>query len=1024
MRSFTEFRKLFDHGDGEKENVMAKVGILYDNISGNTGDVAIGLSIKKILREIGVEFDELFPGNFNPDDYNTIIIGGGHLIRPSPDFFYDKFKVPGQHVLNAIGILDSPHDLHYLNEYKYITVRSSWDKKRLSYLKKDVHILPCTTMLLEDLEDIPVVPKETSLGIHLTPGIFNEGDEKIFVGWASSLPFNIYLLPITHYNQDYIYLSYLSSKIKNSVLLPLMNPLEIFTFIGKLDYFISCSLHGGIFSYKHNVPFILYNYNEKMYYFMKDRGLEKYTFTSINEMAISFERLLNEIPDYSDNISSDLDLLQKYIQHLKHILPASELVEEMPIQHTNLANYQIQNLQLQVIELQARLSKCETDQSDRSDMASSTHNNKIIALNAQIVSRSDRISALRQEISEADVFILISSKMRRFFDLSSKGLRILLNEGFNGFKRESSQYLQHRMKICKTPKDYELWIRNNEPTEEELIKQTEMSRAHRYKPLISIITPVYNTKPQILEDAIESVLEQTYQNWELCLVEGKSSDSQIRETLDKYSSKDTRISVRFLENNLGISENSNLALELAKGEFIALFDHDDLLAPFALHEVVTALNKDNDLDFIYSDMDLIDEKGKQRFHPLFKADWSPEIMYSANYLTHLSIFRRSLIDEVGDFLKETDGAQDWDLFFRITEKTNKIYHISKILYHWRVSDTSCAIEGEKAKPYVVNTQRIAISNHLDRQGLAGDVIRNENGYWRIKWKINDKNKVSIVIPTKDNLKKLNKCLTTILDKTSYENYEIVVIDTGSVLKGVLEYYDSISKNPRIKIYNYDKKFNYSAVNNFGAKKASGEILVFLNDDTEVITSDWLEEMIGWVEQNKIGIVGAKLLKPNGTIQHAGVILGLSGFAGHPFAGAYERTDGPFGSTEWYRDYLAVTGACMMIRKKVFEEIGEFNESFLLNGSDVELCLRARMKGYRIMYTPFANLLHHEAATRGKYVPPEDFITSYKYYEPFIKKTDPYYNPNLSLWCLIPRIKSPNERDTMDFVQEMIKNVSK
>lgn len=336
---------------------MAKVGILYDNISGNTGDVAIGLSVKKILREIGVEFDELFPGNFNPNDYETIIIGGGHLIRPSPDFFYDKFKVPGKNILNAAGILDSPDDLHYLNDYKYVTVRTSWDKERLSYLERDVHVIPCTTMLLEDLKDFALTPKYPSLGIHLRPNIFNRDEEKKFVNWASSLPFTIYFIPITYHNYDYIYLGHLSSKIKNSVLLSLMKPLEIFTFIGKLDYFISCSLHGGIFSYIHNVPFILFNYNEKMYFFMKDRNLQQYTFTNYRGMRGSFDNLLHDSLDYSEKISKDLDSLKSYMQYLKQTLPSGGLIQVDKTDYEVQTNHQIHNLQNQarIYETKLRL---------------------------------------------------------------------------------------------------------------------------------------------------------------------------------------------------------------------------------------------------------------------------------------------------------------------------------------------------------------------------------------------------------------------------------------------------------------------------------------------------------------------------------------------------------------------------------------------------------------------------------------------------------------------------------------------
>lgn len=488
---------------------MAKVGILYDNISGNTGDVAIGLSVKKILRDIGVEFDELVPGNFNPNDYETIIIGGGHLIRPSPDFFYDKFKVPGKHVLNAIGILDSPDDLHYLNDYKYVTVRSSWDKERLSYLEQDVHVIPCTTMLLEDLEDFSLTPKSPSLGIHLLPNIFNEDEEKQFVDWVSSLPFTVYLIPITHYNRDYIYLGHLSSKIKNSVLLPLMKPLEIFTFIGKLDYFIGCSLHGGIFSYVHNVPFILFNYNEKMFFFMKDRGLQQYTFTNYQGIRASFDSILSDSPDYSEKISKDLDLLKHHVQYLKQILPSGGLSRERSTDNSVQTNHQIHLLQSQARGHETRLRQYETNtftligQLQETNHILSDRDNQIDALNGRLQELLNQERAMEEAVAERDSQIAADiehiqqanshittleneiaqmqksvvwqitmgfhnnfiervlpngSRRRGWYDLGLKGTRILVTQGprqvlfqFRGHKRaqENKKLLENNKSIKK-----------------------------------------------------------------------------------------------------------------------------------------------------------------------------------------------------------------------------------------------------------------------------------------------------------------------------------------------------------------------------------------------------------------------------------------------------------------------------------------------------------------------------------------------------------------------------------------------
>jgi len=387
---------------------MSKIGILYDNISGNTGDVAIGLSIKSIMQKLKVEFDELFPGNFNPSNYDTIIIGGGHLIRPSPDFYYDKFKVLGNHILNTVGILDSPQDLYYLNDYKYVTVRSSWDKERLSYLSKLVKVVPCTTMRLEDITNFSYSPKKPSLGIHLLPYIFKEDEERCFIEWVSSLPYTVYFLPITHYNHDYIYLSRLASKIKNSLLLPLLKPLDVFTLIGKFDYFISCSLHGGIFSFIHNIPFILFNYNEKMLYFMKDRGLEQFTFTCFNEMVYSFNDLLNNIPDYSRKIIKDLNILQEHVQYLKEILPLSNSFH-FKLENTDeftQTNHQIHHLHSLIIslkgEIQVLFNEAKAKDSQIADL-----NTSLQAKQEEITAIQNKIETLYKEAKEKDQLLVL-----------------------------------------------------------------------------------------------------------------------------------------------------------------------------------------------------------------------------------------------------------------------------------------------------------------------------------------------------------------------------------------------------------------------------------------------------------------------------------------------------------------------------------------------------------------------------------------------------------------------------------------
>lgn len=300
------------------------IGILYDNISGNTGDVAIGFSLKKILRQLNVNFQELVPGNYDPYMYDTIIIGGGHLLRKETNFFYDKFKIHGNHILNSMGIVDYPKDLNYLNQYRYVTFRSTGDKNKVNYLKKESLVVPCTTMLLEDIKDLNIIDNNKSIGIHLMPNLFSKEEEKMFISWASKLPYNIYFIPITHYNSDYDYMYEISMKIKNSIILPIMTPMEIFTVMGRLKYLITCSLHGAIFSYTHNTPFILME-QEKSRFFLEDRGLEKNLFNSIEDIIRLSENILNNVPDYSNLIIKDKNTLKQHIINIKDNLPKNSI---------------------------------------------------------------------------------------------------------------------------------------------------------------------------------------------------------------------------------------------------------------------------------------------------------------------------------------------------------------------------------------------------------------------------------------------------------------------------------------------------------------------------------------------------------------------------------------------------------------------------------------------------------------------------------------------------------------------------
>jgi GT2 family glycosyltransferase len=491
----------------------------------------------------------------------------------------------------------------------------------------------------------------------------------------------------------------------------------------------------------------------------------------------------------------------------------------------------------------------------------------------------------------------------------------------------------------------------------------------------------------------------------------------VKEALANAADRDTRIRVKYLDHQAGISENSNSALEMAKGDFVLFLDHDDLLAPNLLFEVIQVIRANPTVDFVYFDEDKVDDAGKTRRDPFFKPDWSPEMLLSANYLTH-PVIRKALLDRVGMFNPEFDGTQDWELAFRCTEQTDRVAHIAKVLYHWRQVGGSTAGDFN-AKPWVFERQLRAVNDHLTRMEL--DSTKAEfavPGIIRTTWQLKP-SRVSIVIPTKDHLSELKRCLSSIMDQTSGVDYEIILVDNASTEAETLAYYDHIKADPRVRTISYPETFNYSKANNLGASQATGDLLLFMNNDVEALAPDWLEEMVRWAQLPQIGVVGAKLLYPDGTIQHAGVVLGMGGHADHVFCHAPENSGGIFGSTEWYRDYSAVTAACMMLRKELFDQVGCFDEAYHLVYSDIELCLRVSQAGYRNMVTPFARLLHHEGKTRTRSFPVEDMVLGFQHLKDHVVSGDPYYNPNLSYAVQVPTLKPENEESRLDRLQRMV-----
>lgn len=548
---------------------------------------------------------------------------------------------------------------------------------------------------------------------------------------------------------------------------------------------------------------------------------------------------------------------------------------------------------------------------------------------------------------------------------------------------------------------YNVWIEKNEPDMGQL--EIQKTTKFDYVPKISVIVPVLNTPKIFLNDMIESVICQTYAHWELCIADGASKEPYIRDLLEMFLRREPRIKVKFLSENKGISGNSNEALSLASGEFVVFLDHDDTLSPFALFEIVKVVNENPETDFIYSDEDKISEDGTRRFEPHFKPDWSPDTLRSCNYITHLTVIRSDLLEKTGWFRPGYDGSQDYDIILRATEQAKNIVHIPKILYHWRISKNSTA-GNSSAKLYAYESAKKALGDHLSRIGLEGDVQDGHLfGTYRISYVTTSRPNISIIIPNKDNAAILKKCVNSILSKSSYTNYEIIIVENNSTHEKTFKLYDEFKKRDNIRVMTWENPFNYAAVNNFAVGYVKGEILLFLNNDTEVINADWLERMLELAIRKDVGAVGAKLYYPDKTIQHAGVIIGINGVAGHSHKYFMKILNGYVGRLQIVQNLSAVTGACLMMRREVFEEAKGFDEEFLLALNDVDLCLKIRENGYLVVWTPYSELYHYEYKTRGYNDTPgkkEQYEREVKLFQKkwkdFLGKGDPYYSPNLTL----------------------------
>ena len=594
-------------------------------------------------------------------------------------------------------------------------------------------------------------------------------------------------------------------------------------------------------------------------------------------------------------------------------------------------------------------------------------------------------------------------------DILAKKLDKYVEKGIRYWKSQGAAALAEKVvtkvkNVRQGPPSYQKWIRHHLPDRNELEKQKKTSFG--YRPKISFVVPLYKTPEKYLRRLTESFQEQTYSNWELCFSDGSGAQSPLTELLKELTAKDNRIKYVSHEESLQISENTNSAIEIATGDFIAFADHDDELTPNALFECVKAINEKPQTLVIYTDEDKMSMDGHKFFQPHFKPDYNPDLLCTVNYICHLFVVSRKVIEKVGGLRSEFDGAQDYDFVLRCVEavKDEEICHIPKILYHWRCHEDSTA-ENPESKLYAFEAGRRAVQAHYERTGIHAEVFKGEYlGLYRTKFIRDHDPLISIIIPNKDHIDDLKRCMESIEQKSTYKNYEYIIVENNSTDSATFEYYKKLeAENPKVRMVYWDGVFNYSAINNYGASFAKGEYLLLLNNDTEIINPDCLEELLGYCMRKDVGAVGARLYYEDDTIQHAGCVIGIGGIAGHMFVNMPANRTGYLHKASILQDMSAVTAACMMMKKAAFEEVGGFTEELSVAFNDVDLCLKVRETGRLIVYDPYVQLYHMESKTRGAEDSQEKvrrFQEEIEYIRchwiDILKKGDPYYNKNFSL----------------------------
>lgn len=663
-------------------------------------------------------------------------------------------------------------------------------------------------------------------------------------------------------------------------------------------------------------------------------------------------------------------------------------------------------VEIAVADIHKKKIECEIERFNRKDVVSLFEEYEVEArcgFNIEIhpIPRQKVYLLMRGEQERLVKVIETSSLLqtkKKIGSLMQKGLDYLQYNGMEAFVQKSFR------KVVDTrnrPIPYRKWIQRHLPSQKELEEQKKYR--FLYRPKISIVVPLYKTPEKYLRAMIDSVRNQSYSNWELCLSDGSGENSPLTELLKQYEEKDSRIKVVYNNRQLHIAENTNEAIKIATGDFIAFSDHDDLLTPDAMFHVAKAVNENMELEVLYSDEDKV-SAGDRFMQPHMKPDFNIDLLRTVNYICHLFVVKKAMIDKVGMLRPEFDGAQDYDFIFRCVEATDKIYHIPRILYHWRFFEGSTA-ENPESKLYAFEAGKRAVEAHYERVGIHAEVMQGEFlGLYRTRYIRDYDPLVSILIPNKDHTDDLDRCIRSIEEKSTYHNYEYIIIENNSDREETFAYYRKLEEeNPKAHVVYWDGEFNYSAINNYGASFAKGEYLLLLNNDVEVINPEWLEEMLGYCMREDVGIVGARLYYPDDTIQHAGVVIGFGGIAGHAFVQQKRGTTGYCHRIICAQDYSAVTAACMMVKKSVFEEVGGLTEELQVAFNDVDFCMKVRQAGKLVVYNPYVELYHYESKSRGLEDTPEkvarfnnEIKIFSKRWPEILEKGDPYYNPNLTL----------------------------